>query len=95
MPKAENVSLIIANVCKKYGIEYNSTNPHYIALMEDVQKLSDIYLQLKSTIGILKEIEERHDIPTLHSKFESLIKELDDVDHQIIKLARETKENDV
>lgn len=94
MPKAEKISLIVASICKEQGIEYNSANPHLLTLLEDAQKMGKIYLQLKEIMGILKEIEDRHDIKGLKNKFESLIKELDAADHLLIKLARELKDND-
>lgn len=90
--KAEKISLIIDSICKEQGINYGSTNPHYVTLLEDAQKLGKIYLELKVITGIIKEIEERHELNGLRAKFELLIKELDEADHDIIKLARKLKD---
>lgn len=92
MPKAEKVSLIIDSICKELGIEYCSSNPHLITLQEDVKKMSKIYLQLKEMIGILVEIEDRHEINGLREKFEGLVQELNAADHLLIKLARQLKD---
>jgi soluble cytochrome b562 len=98
MPKAEKVSLIINSICKELGINYCSVNPHYITLTEDAQKMSKIYLQLKEMLGIIKEIEDRHEINGLRENFEKIIAELDEADHLLIKVAIELvkkyKEND-
>jgi hypothetical protein len=91
--KAEKISFIIDSICKKQGIKYCSTNPHYITLQEDIQKMSKIYLQLKDILGLLKEIEERHQLNGLRLKFEELIREIEIADHDIIKLAKELKGN--
>jgi hypothetical protein len=91
--KAEKVSLIIASVCKELGINYCSTNPHYVTLIDDAQKMSRIYLQLKEIMGIVKEIEERHELNGLRKKFETIIKELDEADHLLIKVAKELIKN--
>jgi len=91
--KAEKISLIIDSICKEQGINYCSINPHYVTLKEDIQKMSKIYLQLKEIVGIIKEIEERHELNGLREKFELLIRELDEADHDIIKLARKLREN--
>jgi hypothetical protein len=90
--RAEKISLTIDSICKKLGIEYCSTNPHYITLQEDIEKMSKVYLQLKCILGLLQEIEERHNLGELRNKFEILIQELEDADHDIIKLARELKQ---
>jgi hypothetical protein len=93
--RAEKISLIIDGICKKEGIKYSSTNPHLVTLQEDAQKMADIYLQLKIILGDIKGIEERHNINGLRDKFETLITELDKVDHIVIRLAKELgKEND-
>lgn len=93
MSKCENISLIIDDICKKQGIGYSSVNQHYVSLKEDAMKMGKMYLQLKDMIGILKEIEDRHNLNGLRAKFESLIMELDGADHFLLKIAHEFKEN--
>lgn len=90
--KAEKISLIIDSICKDLGIKYNSKNPHLVTMYEDAQKMSKMYLQLKEMVGILEEIEERHKLNGLKVKFDCLIKELDNCDHILIRLARELKD---
>jgi len=92
--KAEKISLTIDSICKELGIPYNSTNPHYVELAEDVEKMSIVYLQLKEMIGTIKEIEDRHNLKEVRKKFEIILKDLQIADHLIIKLARKLKEND-
>lgn len=90
--KSSIISLIINSICKKLEIEYNSINSHYVSLMEDAQKLSEIYLQLKGITGTIQEIEDRHELNGLKEKFDNLIKELDIADHDVFKLMRELKD---
>jgi hypothetical protein len=93
--KAQSISLIIDSVCKKLGIPYCSVNPHLVTLEEDVKKMAKIYLQLKQIMGILTEIEDRHDLQDLKESMEEIIRDLDDADHLVIRLARQLgKEND-
>ena len=94
--KAENISLIIDSVCKELGINYCSVNPHIVTLKEDAMKLSKMYLKLKEMIGILKEIEDRHELNGLREKIETIVNELQDAEPLVIKVARELaeKEND-
>ncbi len=95
--KAESISLIIDSVCKKLGIPYSSVNPHLVTLEEDVKKMAKIYLQLKEIMGILSEIESRtfgEDLTNFKESMEEIIKELDQADHLVIRLARQLgKEN--
>jgi soluble cytochrome b562 len=45
-------------------------------------------------MGILSEIEDRHNLKDLRKNMEEIIKELDDADHLVIRLARQLgKEN--
>ena len=46
-------------------------------------------------MGILTEIEDRHDLKDLKESMGEIIKELDSADHLVIRLARQLgKEND-
>jgi uncharacterized protein YlbG (UPF0298 family) len=88
-----HISYIIENICEKYNIPYKSNNPHYNIMFKDAEKIGEIYRQLKEIIGNIVEIEERHNLG-LKEKFENIIKELDNTDHALIKLAKELqKEN--
>jgi L-2-hydroxyglutarate oxidase LhgO len=90
--KAQSISLIIDSVCKELGIPYCSVNPHLVTLDEDVKKMAKIYLQLKQIMGILIEIEDRHDLKDLKESMNKIIQELDDADHLVIRLARQLGE---
>jgi hypothetical protein len=89
--KSSKISLIIDSVCHQHGIEYCSLNPHLQTMVEDAQKLSEIYTDLKIIMGDLQDIEERHDIKPLNKKIEDIIKTLNSADHDIIRLARDFK----
>jgi hypothetical protein len=95
MPKAEKISLLINSACRDLGIDYCSVNPACITLMEDAKKLSKMYLQLKEMIGIIQEIEDRHELNGLKKEFDKLIKILDRQDHVVIQLARKLTEKNV
>lgn len=90
--QGEKISYLINSICKEQGIDYCSMNPHLYTLYEDAQKMGKIYLQLKEIMATIQEIEERHDLKKLREKFELLIKELDEADHLIIKLAKDLKD---
>ena len=85
------ISYIIESICKKNNIPYKSANPLYTNAVEDALKMRDIYLKIKEIIGTLIEIEERHNLISLRKNFENIIKELDEADHSVIKLARAIK----
>jgi hypothetical protein len=87
------ISHIIVETCKREGINYKSCNSNYDydSLINDVPKMAKVYLQLKEIIGILIEIEDRHNLNGIREKFEKVIEELNDADHLLIKLAREIK----
>ena len=89
-----HISYIIENICEKYNIPYKSKNPHYNIATKDAEKIGQIYLKLKEIIGILIDIEERHNLG-LKEKFEVIIKELDTTDHDLIKLAKEVQKENV
>lgn len=95
MPKAEKISLMINSICQEHNIDYCSVNPACITLMADAKRLSKIYLQLKEMIGIIQEIEDRHELNGLKKEFDKLIKILDRQDHVVIQLARKFTEKNV
>ena len=91
--KFTNISLMIDGICKKLGISYESKNPHYQTFLDDAIKLGCIYRDLKIMIGEIHDIEVRHGINGIKEKLEEIIKVLDETDHQIIRLAKQLKEN--
>jgi hypothetical protein len=91
--KSANISLMIDSICKELGISYESKNPHYQTFVDDAIKLGCIYRDLKIMIGEIHDIEIRHGINGIKEKLEEIIKVLDETDHQIIRLAKQLKEN--
>jgi hypothetical protein len=84
-----SITITIEDVCKKLGICY--TSPNHIKVQEverDAQKLADIYLELKTIIGELAEIEEKHEITGgLGKLLIKNIEELNTIDHNIVRMA--------
>jgi hypothetical protein len=89
----ENISKLIKDICKKQKINYAYGKIHLSTLKKDAKKLGRIYLWLKEVMGTIQEIEERHNVQGLSDKFEHLLKDLDTVDHDIIRLAHQLKNN--
>lgn len=78
------ISAIIEEICKKEGINYKSM---FLEKNNDdtIFKISNIYLTLKKIIGDLSEIEENNrEINGIVDIFESAIKDLERIDHEII-----------
>lgn len=86
---AAKISYIIEKICKELNIPYKSNNPNLATIKEDAQRLSNFYRTLKEMMGDIFEIEEKYNVPELKSKFEALLQELDQADHDIIRLAKE------
>jgi hypothetical protein len=93
--KAEKISLIIASICKEKGIEYCSTNPHYITLVEDAVKLGKLYLELRIMAGDIQEILDRHNITGLEQLLYDDLKALENTEHDLLKLAQKLKDENV
>ncbi|MHA1470631.1 MAG: hypothetical protein ACTSSP_08750 [Candidatus Asgardarchaeia archaeon] len=81
------ISSIITEVCRNLGIHYKSKFLEE-SRNNSVDRLSKIYLQLKEIIGELSEIEENNrDINGVVCIFENAIKQLEEIDHEIIQEA--------
>ena len=87
----KQISHNIIESCKKLGIEYTSCNPNYIDFTNDVQEVVQIYKDLQTIEDKLARIEERHKVNGLSEIITRLIVELAKVDHEIIKLANQIK----
>ena len=92
--QSANISLIINSICKELDIPYESKNLHSQSFRDDAIKLGCIYRDLKIMIGEIHDIETRHGIDGIKEKLEEIITELDNLDHQIIKLAKELRNKD-
>lgn len=86
------ISVTISEVCQRLGIDFHSCNEKYISYVKDAKELSEIYLDLKLLIGRIKFIEERYNLNGLRTPFEQAISGLENIDHDIIKLARKLTE---
>ena len=89
--ESARLSHIVSETCKKMGIPYCSNNPQYSQFLIDAEKLRDIYIQLKCIVADLVEIEERHKIEGLSRLLVDDIKQLDVINHDVIKIATRLK----
>ena len=92
MPKSVNISLMINSICRKFGIKYESTNPYYVTLIEDAQRLGQIFLNLKIIADDLEEIEKRYNLNGISKLFDDDINTLRTIDHDLIKIMNEIHE---
>lgn len=88
-----NISEVIEECCKKEGIEYHSPylkygKHHY----QDAKRLAEIYRELKEIAGELQIIEERHNVNGLGQLLHSDLLKLDEIDHDIILVAKKIRE---
>jgi len=83
----KRISLTITEVCKKLGINYSSCNFHYIEMLNDAKRLGEIIRDLKIISGDLGAISERHDIRGLKNLIHKDALEIENIDHDLIKLS--------
>jgi hypothetical protein len=93
--KAEKISLVIDQICKKLNIPYNSCNKDYHQFCEDAQKLGTIYLNLKVMAGELQEICERHKIEGIKNLLHNCITEIENVEHDLVNVAMKIKNEEL
>ncbi len=84
----KNISHIIAESCKKCGIDYKSINPNYVAFTNDAQLLVQLYRDLMEIALDLDEIANRHDIPKLKEMIKFDIDQIESIDHDLIRMAQ-------
>jgi len=89
----KRISLTIAEVCQKYGINYTSINPDYSQLINDAKRLGEIMIDLRIIAGDLEAIAERHDIDGLKDIIRQEAFDIDKIDHELVKIATKIKEN--
>jgi len=85
--EGKRISLTIAEVCQKLGIDYSSPNFHYIEMLNDAKRLGEIIRDLKIISGDLGAISERHDIRGLKNLIHKDALEIENIDHDLIKLS--------
>jgi len=84
----KKISHKIIEACKKAGIPYTSCNPDYQEFRADAIRLNEIYGELKILNGDLEEICERHDLNGLNKLLHDDIKKIEEVEHDLIKMAK-------
>jgi hypothetical protein len=90
----KNISHIIDESCKKCGIDYKSINPNYITFTNDAQQLVQLYKDLIQIAGKLGEIAQRHNICGLDVALEKEILKINEIDHDLIRLATEIRKEE-
>jgi hypothetical protein len=90
----KQISHLISESCKKCGIDYKSINPNYITFTNDAQQLVQLYKDLIQIAGKLGEIAQRHNICGLGVALEKAILKINELDHDLIRLATKIREEE-
>ena len=90
----KRISLTIAEVCQKLGIDYKSVNLNYLSMIDDAKRLSIIFRDLKIITGDLEAIADRHEIDGLKDIIHKEALDLEKIDHEIIRLAQQIKDEE-
>ena len=90
----KQISHLISESCKKCGIDYKSINPNYITFTNDAQQLVQLYKDLIQIAGKLGEIAQRHNICGLGVVLEKEILKINEIDHDLIRLATEIRKEE-
>jgi hypothetical protein len=92
----KNISQIIIDACKKTGIDYTSCNPNYRAFYTDAKRLGEIILKINFLIDELDNLFSRHNIEIkLKNILQKDLQQLHTIDHDLIKLSQQIKEENV
>ena len=89
----KRISLTITEICKKLDINYQSINPSYLQMINDAKRLGEIFRDLKIIAGDLEAISERHNLDGLKNLIHADALKIEEIDHDIIHLAKKIKEN--
>jgi hypothetical protein len=92
--KAERISLIIGEVCAKVGLDYCTSNPHVLEMINDAKRLGTIFRDLKIIAGDLEAIADRHEIDGLKDIIHKEALDIEKIDHDIIRLAQKIKDEE-
>jgi len=88
---SKNISLLITELTKKYGINYQSKNPEYIQLCKDTHRMQEICRSLREMMGDLSEIEDRHDLNGLGKLLADDVKKMEVLLHDLTKISTHIK----
>jgi len=81
------ISYNIEKICKKLGISYESPYLKDKQFKRDALRLGRLYLKLKHISSDLQEIAERHEIDGLGKQIKKEIYLIENIDHDIAKIA--------
>jgi len=82
------ISYRIEMICKSLGINYHSPHLSKINFHADALRLNDLYYQLKQTVAKMVEIADKHGAEDLANILWNNIQLLEQVDHDLIKIAK-------
>ena len=89
----KKISHIIAEACKKEGIQYKSCNPDYVYFAEDAAKLGEYCQTILILIDKIDVILSKHKITSeFRDKINKEIADLNILEHDLIKFAQAIKE---
>jgi hypothetical protein len=89
----KRISLTIMEVCQKLGIEYSSCNPKHAQMINDAKRLGEIFRDLKIIVGDLDAIADRNNVDGLKFLIHKDALQIEKIDHEIIKIAKQLMEN--
>lgn len=90
----KTISLIISEICQKYGINYTSCNKDFIEYYNDAKRLGEIIFEIESLIDELSCICDRNNIDyRLKNSIKKDLLTLHEIDHDLVKLANKIKKN--
>ena len=82
------ISLRIEQICKHLDIDYHSPHLEKTNFHEDAIKLNELYYQMKQMVAEMVEIADKHGAEKLAKILWHDIKLIEEVDHDLIKLAK-------
>lgn len=82
------ISLRIEQICKSMGIPYKSKHLHKSNFHVDAIKLNDLYCQMKQIVAEVVEIADKHGSEDLASALWRDINMIENVDHDLTKIAK-------
>jgi len=81
------ISYRIEMICKSLGIDYHSKYLEKSNFHEDAVHLDSLYQQLKQIVAEIVEIADKHEMEDLAKVLWHDIKLIEDVDHDLVKIA--------
>jgi len=88
------ISYRIEQICKEMGINYKSPYLEKTNFHDDAMRLNELYYQIKQLVGEIVEIADKHGATELSALLWNDIKLLENVDHDLIKIATKLNNKD-